>query len=107
MKHKGSRRFRPQTTRSLRTVIIWCSVNVNAWMRQNLLCAGLDGLPIKANVMEFNTTSNVNIEALKDAARANGNGHKRETFSRNDLETGFAKKIEAFKNLIHSHGLDD
>ena len=58
--------------------------------------------------MEFNTTNaNVNIEALKDAPRVNRNGQNKETFSRNDLETGFAKKMEAFKNLIHSHGLDD
>ena len=57
--------------------------------------------------MEFNTTTgNINIEALKDA-RVNGNGHIKEPFSRKDFETVFAKKMEAFKNLFHSHGLDD
>lgn len=57
--------------------------------------------------MEFNTTNdNVNMEVLNDAARVNGNGHNKEPFSRKDLETVF-EKMEAFKNLVHSHGLDD
>ena len=57
--------------------------------------------------MEFNTTNgNVNIEALKDAARVNGNSHNNERFSGKNLETVF-EKMEAFKNLVHSHGLDD
>ncbi len=57
--------------------------------------------------MEFNTTnSNVNIEALKVAARVNGNGHNEDPFSRNVFET-VSEKIEAFKNLVRIHGLDD
>ena len=57
--------------------------------------------------MEFKTTNgNVSIEALNDAARANGNGNKMEPFSRKYPETVF-EKMEAFKNLVHSHGLDD
>ena len=41
--------------------------------------------------MEFNTiNSNVHIEALKDTSGVNGNRHNKETFLRNDLETGFA-----------------
>jgi DNA-binding LytR/AlgR family response regulator len=58
--------------------------------------------------MEFNITNgNVNLDALKDAARLNGNGNNMEAFSRMHLETVFARKMEALKNLVHSHGLDD
>jgi two-component system response regulator LytT len=56
--------------------------------------------------MEYNTTNgNVTLEVSKDPSRVNGNGHNKELFSRKDVETIF-EKMEAFKNLIHNHGLD-
>jgi DNA-binding LytR/AlgR family response regulator len=57
--------------------------------------------------MEFNTTNGIlNIESFKDAARLNRNGHNNELFSRKDIETVF-EKMEAFKYLVNSYGLDD
>src|SRR5688572_1119007 len=57
--------------------------------------------------MEFNTTiASLNIEALKDGASSNRNGHNKEIVLRKNFET-ISEKMEAFKNLVHSHGLDD
>jgi DNA-binding LytR/AlgR family response regulator len=62
---------------------------------------------IKPNTMEFKTTnSNINIERLKEAATVNGYGLNKEPFSTKNLDTVF-EKMEAFKNLVLRHGLDD